>query len=619
MAEHRTCACSEPDARRRFSLFRKSIRNKLIAILLAAVIVPLSTSIFVTYGYTKRAVTEDRIRSTSALLFQGRENIKHYMETINQTSLSVYNDASFNLILQTGATDYISEQETYRALVHMANVMPDIYQIYLYMNRANQPYLMINGLFKRFPVESSPYRPDLGGGEIVIEPPHMSGTYGYSPTPYINPTVVMTLHRSIRLVPVAEEIGTLSVDVDMKGLAAMCDTLYEHGSEQLYVLDEAGRIFYGPDQELWGQRPEGSWVSELLARPEPSGSVAWDGDGFRGVQVYDRLQTGYLNWTIVKRIPDDVLYREARDLARINTFVLVAFALLSVVVTVGAAVLFTAPIKRLLGYISQIQKGNMNVDIDMKRNDEFGILAARFRSMMQHINNLIVEEYRLELANRTNQLKALQAQIQPHFLYNALQSIGTLALHMNAPNIYKLISSLGKMMRYSMNTAETIVPLAKEIDHIRAYVELQRHRFDGKVVLTVETDERSLDAPVPKMTLQPLVENYFKHGFDPSSETDGSIVVRSERLTDGSTLVSVADNGKGIRPERLDEMRRLLRRAGLGSDTDAEDPGGAGIGLLNVLSRLKLTFGDDAKMRIEVLKPHGFQVTLTIPPNRNEA
>lgn len=602
-------------------MFRTSIRNKLIAFLLIAVVVPLATSIVINYGYTKQTITRERIDVTAALLAQGKENIRHYMDTIHQATLSVYNDAKLNAIIETGATDYLSDQETYRALMHMANVVPDIYQVYLYMGLANKPFLMINALLKRVPEPGSPQplRPEFGGAEVVVQPPHASHDYGFAPTAYIAPATVMTMHRNIRRVPLTEELGVLSVDVRMQGLRAMAESLYDAKQEQLYMLDASGAIIYGPDEARWGQRLDGSWAAELLAKPEPAGSLFADEGGFKGVQVYDTLQTSYLRWTIVKRIPEEALYRQARDLARINTFVLAAFALLSLVVTIGVAIRFTAPIKRLIGYIGAIQKGNMNVDIDMRRKDEFGLLAARFRSMMQHINNLIVQEYRLELANRTNQLKALQAQIHPHFLYNALQSIGTLALQMNAPHIYRLISSLGKMMRYSMNTTETSVPLAKEIEHIRSYVELQRHRFDERLTLTLALEEETLAAEVPKMTLQPLLENYFKHGFDAAAETAGLIVVRSSFVGDGMLAVSVEDNGKGAEPERLDELRLLLRRAGTDIEAELEQADRAGIGLVNVLSRLKLIYGERANMSVEEKKPHGFKVTITIPWERNEA
>lgn len=146
--------------------------------------------------------------------------------------------------------------------------------------------------------------------------------------------------------------------------------------------------------------------------------------------------------------------------------------------TIYISIRFTAPIKQLIRYITriqagQVQLGQMQQDIELTRTDEMGILANRFHGLMQDLNQMVMREYRLELANKSNQLMALQAQINPHFLNNALQSIGTLALQHDAPKVYALIASLAKMMHYSMNTNESVVPLGKELDHIKAYLELQ--------------------------------------------------------------------------------------------------------------------------------------------------
>src|SRR5690606_23950938 len=137
----------------------------------------------------------------------------------------------------------------------------------------------------------------------------------------------------------------------------------------------------------------------------------------------------------------------------------------------------TKPIKRLIQSIHTMQGGNLQTEIPINSRDEIGVLARRFRQLMNQINHLVLREYRLEIANKTNQLKALQAQVNPHFLNNALQSIGTLALKHKDREVYALISSLGKLMRYNMNAEETIVPLKKEIEHVAAYLELQKQRF----------------------------------------------------------------------------------------------------------------------------------------------
>lgn len=173
------------------------------------------------------------------------------------------------------------------------------------------------------------------------------------------------------------------------------------------------------------------------------------------------MATPFLNWTLVKRIPNETLHQTAREAALINSGVAGLFLILTMVATVLITFSLTAPIKKLIRNMNQIQSGNLQVTVDVDRKDEFGILARRFQLAMDTINEMIIREYELELARKTNELNVLQVQTNPHFINNALQSIGTLSLQKQQPEIYNLIFSLGKMMRYSMNTGEPIVSLER--------------------------------------------------------------------------------------------------------------------------------------------------------------
>jgi two-component system sensor histidine kinase YesM len=259
-----------------------------------------------------------------------------------------------------------------------------------------------------------------------------------------------------------------------------------------------------------------------------------------------------------------------------------------------------------------VQSGNMNVDIRVTGNDEIAILARRFDAMMQTINDLINREYKLEIANVTNQLKALQAQINPHFLNNALQSMGTLALQHEAPKLYSLLSSLAKMMRYNMNTNETIVPFSTEINHIKAYLDLQQQRFGEDLKVTFAIEELSNQIKVPKMLLQPLVENYFKHGHE-ALGGNGEIHIASHITTQGVLCITVQDNGTGISNERLDDLQRKLSQP-----TNNLLNGQDNIGLTNVLLRLRLYFSEQAQIQISSGQLQGFTITLLIPLSEGE-
>lgn len=225
--------------------------------------------------------------------------------------------------------------------------------------------------------------------------------------------------------------------------------------------------------------------------------------------------------------------------------------------------------------------------------------------MTRTINDLILKEYKLELANKTNQLKALQAQVNPHFLYNALQSIASLSLRYNAPKVYDLIYSLGSMMRYSMNTERTQVPLRDELEHVQNYVILQTERFgEENLRLDIDAEEAALEIAVPKMILQPIVENIFKHGF-----TDGIreavISITCALDANGSLRLAVKDNGKGITAERLEEITAGLQQSGR---TEHEE-----IGLHNVLARVRLQMSSGAELLLQSVEGGGVKVTLIIP------
>ncbi|WP_248930316.1 cache domain-containing sensor histidine kinase [Paenibacillus hamazuiensis] len=594
-------------------MIRNSIRGKLILFLLGATILPIVSSIVITYYFTKQNVSQETIRSNSNLIYQGKTNIVTYLNIIEQTSLAVYKDQDLYSILETGGSDdFMVKNEVYRALQSISNSVRDIHQIYLYIAAAGRSHLFVHGQPGRNAPPDPAFIPNVHKGGVSLEPTHISHSYGVGSSFYVPPSVVVSMHRSIFNVVTQRELGTLSIDINIEVIRSICEQLYDRNQEELYILDRSGRVIYGPDPSVWGKPLPKMWVPYLLEMTESNGTFEWNKPEFQGVHIFERMQTPYMDWVLVKSIPNEVLYHNAREVTQLNSTVFVIFLGLVIGATLYISFRFTQPIKNLLRYISQIQSGNMQVDIKVTSNDEIGILARRFRQMMQTINNLIMREYKLDIANKTNQLKALQAQINPHFLYNSLQSIGTLALQHDAPKIYSLLSSLAKMMRYSMNTNETLVPLKFEIDHVKSYLQLQMQRFENELSVTFDIDPQTLSTEVPKMILQPLVENYFKHGFDPREKT-GELKIASSFADEAFLQITVEDNGRGMEPEQLEDLQNRLMRD--------EYPGEAvsgSIGLVNVKSRLALYYEGQSRIELERREPSGLKVTLAIPLSREE-
>ncbi|WP_217559478.1 sensor histidine kinase [Paenibacillus sp. GbtcB18] len=644
-----------------------SIRTRLILLMLAATVIPIVISMIVTYFYTTRSVGTKLIQENANLIYQGKTNVQAYMDTLNRNSLSLYNDPAILLMLRRNVQDYTNEAQTYTLLQNMTHSVDGIYQIYLYMAKTRRSTLLIGDIPKRgYDTDnfSEPYT--TGNLSSVVEPTHMSSIYGLGQSPpYYDPRPVITLHRAIYNVPTTEWLGTLSIDIKLEAIQDIADQLFNKQHERLYLLDQSGMVVYSGDGSLIGKPLSDAWTGPVLESKETRGQLEMN----KSVYLYEKMDTPYMKWTLVKEIPHSYLYEGARSLTQINIIIAAVSLLLVIAATLFVTIRITAPIKKLIGTINQIQAGNLTARVDGEGQDELGILVRRFRTMMETINNLILREYRLNIANKTNQLKALQAQINPHFMNNALQSIGTLALQHNVPRIYSLINSLAKMMRYSMNTNQEAVPLSMEIGHVKAYLELQTERFEGKFRTDFELDEAALGIEVPKMIIQPLVENYFKHGFDPKLGP-GHLIIRARLEPGGGTgpgedtlkpdgeagpdgagaesgpaaavprnapesrpdedsaaagaspdsggcgtsaspvlFVEVEDNGRGIPEDKLTELQAGL--AVMREETGIDEEGGIGIG--NVRTRLRLYFDPQASLTLENTDPHGVRITMRIP------
>ncbi len=584
-----------------------SIRNKLILFMLTATIIPIAASILVTYSYNKETVKKNTIHENSNLIFQGKTNLMHYLSIIDQATLSAYSDYRVFNILQSGYQGNIDQRsDLLRAVQLVSRSVSEVAQVHLDLYESSEHFLYVNGRLTSSPrklAEGNTEHPPFAGYQSYMEATHPAHDYGVAYFPKNEPYPVFTLHRPIYNVPAVRQLGLMSVDLRLDFLERICTQLYNPQYENLYILDENRNIVYSKSPSEWGEKPAYSWLGQLTGE---EGSFEWKDGTESGMTIYQRMEASYMNWTIVKQIPYSHLYKDARDLTRINAGVYTLFLVIVIVATVIISIRFTAPIQALTAAVNKIQSGQLHVEIDSKSTDEIGVLARRFRIMMQTLNELILREYALKLANRTNELKALQAQINPHFLNNALQSIGTLALQHGENRIYTLIASLGRMMRYQMNMDKTIVPLQQEIEYVKGYLELQQQRFDGKLQVELDAKPEALAIPVPKMTLQPLVENYFKHGYD--STAGGCIRIAASLSPEEELRIEVVDNGRGMSILELKALREKLRQEPSGGS--GED---GGIGLLNVIARIRLYYNPLAELSVESPEGGGLKVELYIP------
>lgn len=266
-------------------------------------------------------------------------------------------------------------------------------------------------------------------------------------------------------------------------------------------------------------------------------------------------------------------------------------AIIAVVASIICSIVYSRaiskPIRTLSDEMKTLTLNEYSGSVLESREDEIGILQDSFNHMIARNKELIAREYQAKLEKRNAQLRALQAQINPHFMYNTLQVIGGMALEKSAPEIYQITLALSDIMRYSLNFSKEMVPLEEEVQYLESYIMIQNERFGGRVQLHMDMAPESMECLIPKLILQPLVENSFEHGLLDKSGP-WIITVESRIIEQEDLLLRVKDNGTGFDPHRLAEIQNKIEQ-----DMVAALRSGSHIGLANVHARIRLRCSGD--------------------------
>lgn len=244
---------------------------------------------------------------------------------------------------------------------------------------------------------------------------------------------------------------------------------------------------------------------------------------------------------------------------------------------------------KVMGSIREIQNGNLDVRISKYSNDEMGELGEQINKMMDTIRHLMEDNLNRERLAKNSEIRALQNQINAHFIYNVLESIKMMAEIDEKYDISDAITALGKLLRYSMHWTSGNVTVNEELDYIKNYLALINLRFDYEIYLSLNLPEIILHQEIPKMSLQPIVENAIYHGIEQLAE-DTNIYVKGT-LEDGDVIIEVTDAGKGMSNEQVEELYRRINGE-LDSDEINPEGKGNGIGLKNVQDRIRMNFGE---------------------------
>lgn len=310
-------------------------------------------------------------------------------------------------------------------------------------------------------------------------------------------------------------------------------------------------------------------------------------------------------------IPAHEIYKDLYLLRNTSVILTIICILLMLLVSSTISSMLLKPIYKLISAMAEVEKGNFQARVNIKNQDETKYLAASFNQMTENIETLINKVYHAELKQKDAELYSLQSQINPHFLYNTLESIRGVALMHNIESIATMSKSLALLFRYSISK-KVLVPLGDELKHLENYFIIQNFRHENKFDLKYDIPDELYQYPILKLTLQPLVENSIKHGLE-MKLGKGSIEIRMSK--EGNTILAViSDDGEGI---PMDLMRELNAELASGisepnRENASESYSSTGIGVRNVNSRLKLYFGKEYGLRF-LESQIGATVEITFP------
>jgi len=398
------------------------------------------------------------------------------------------------------------------------------------------------------------------------------------------------------------EIGLIAINIKKEYLESVYTDLSKESLNNISILSE--------NNEEIIKQAENSGILKNFYRQQLQGKRGFYTDNKAGMLVsYVLLEDP--SWKIVYHIPLKELYREMDTLKRWVLLIIVYGLIILSVLSVLTSVDIITPINKLVEGMKKVERGNKHEDIELDRSDELGYLSESFNRMSKKIDYLVNRIYKEEIALKEAEIKALQAQINPHFLFNTLENINWMAQLNGVPEISETVSALAKLIDGSIGRGDRTISLREELEYIDNYMTVLKNRYEDKLEVIKILDEGLMDKKIPRLLIQPLVENAVKHGIGKSRRKG---VIRLEAFREeGHIVFEVEDNGMGMTAEELEALNKRLQEDELILEGNGAVPARKSIGLENVNRRIKLLYGSSYGVKIESRYDEYTKVTVRIP------
>ncbi len=580
----------------------KSLQGIIYISLIMLIVMTISIFGFPMINLTRNQVSALSLEQTKMVLDHLEQSTKLQMERVNRLS--------DQLVLQDRLREYLSidnimnhesESETVDALEERFNDLVQLYDdvesIFVFSESDTDQMKMVSNRRNIILNEENPIRDQewyLSAkklhGILTITPPHLQN---FIKRNYI---WVVSFSRTIMDRMNGQALGVLLIDTNINVIKDIC-TKNSTDTHYYYIVDDAGNFIFHPHLQLIYSGLFSEPVEQVLALGSDTLRINISGDN----RIYTVRKLYESGWRIVAVTDVDKLYAPFNPpLAYMLIWIGLSLIILLIISrTVVIAVL--NPINRLRYSMKEVEEGHFDISVNVSEYAEVGALAKDFNIMVRKIGDLIdlnEEEHR---KLRISDFNALQSQMNPHFLYNTLDSVIWMSAKGQSDDVITMVSSLSKLLRRSLATGDSLVPLEEEYDHAKQYCIIQKIRYKDQLDFSLNLPEDCRNVGVPRLILQPLIENALYHGIE-DWEDGAQIRISAERFTE-SLKITVSDNGKGADPAELEAIL----------SSQLETRPNSSVGLKNINDRLKILFGESGSMGFLHQFQGGLDVVITIP------
>ncbi|MFD1953255.1 sensor histidine kinase [Paenibacillus thailandensis] len=591
-------------ARRIWPLGDARLSTKLIVAYLLLTVVPMSLLGLISYRQYMQSIEEQNGEYMPKLLRQAGLGIESRMDELAALPEQLASSEAVMTILRKESEGSRADANrdrftvnSFLARTYLEGGNPDVLGVFAVSGgrlfaSSRTPYAGLDGDRAQWLQELNP---ELGRHARILLPGDAGLTFGDG-EPYV--LLVRQLHDADN----QRALGTMLIAADLSFMDEAASHLNLTGDAVLRLQTAEGAIVYDS-----GAARIGTVDPEAARYPTRNGSfVRTDGSEAALVSVSESETYG---WLLSYSVPMKAL-TERTDLIRDVTIALfIGFAAVTTVISIAFALNVTRPLKRLSGLMRETELGRLRrADERELKGAEVGMLARSFNAMVSTIEELIDKNVRIETSQKEAELYALQSQINPHFIYNTLETIGMAVEEGERESAVEMVTLLGRMLRFSVGNRSKFVTVEEELRNVKDYLAIQRFRFEDRLDYAIEEDGASgLDRIfTPKFVLQPIVENAVKHGLEARRRL--AVTIRAELIrlpeTGEERLVfTVMDNGPGIPEDKLAELRAQL------SGGERLKKADSGLGLANVHARIRLMLGTDYGLSLE----SGTKVALRLP------